>query len=908
MSRDGLATSSDTVARQIDVGVSVPLVRLLGPVDVIDDDGVVHTPASPLRRTLLALLALEPGRILSSDQLLDRAWNGDPPESGLRALRFHISKLRAELAIDDLIVTAGSGYRLVADTDLALVGELPVAGTGGLDEALRWWRGPPLDDTTACTTLEHALRQIDELHLTLTEMWYRRHLADGEATIIADLTRLCLQHPLRESLWSVLIEAHYRAGHQAEALRSYERLRLELRDELGVEPCEDLRQLERGILVHDVAEPTHEPGPSGTDQLEQKGSLPESNDGFLGRAADLATLEQLLGSSRLVTVLGPGGVGKTRLVRELAAHRSAEHPGGIFFCDLSTITDGRSVPYVVAAAMDVNDQRHRSMTAAVTSWLGNRRALLIVDNCEHVRAAVREVVSAVLDACPRVQILATSRETLGHRREQRFTLGALDPGTDAVELFCVRASLANPGLDLAFQAPAIKSICRTLDGIPLAIELAAARAASLTPIEMVSRLASHSGLLTDPRGSRPDRQRTMSASINWSVGALDQNARRTLAALSVFAGGFTLSAAEAICTDVEHDPDVGFLVKLSWLVESSLIEMTPRMTGDGRYRILEPIRQHVARELSDDSSHELAHRHATWFATRSQQLQDELVSPDEARATDETTSEFANFRQAFIWALEYAPSTAGQLVSGLLHYYVSRMHTEIGDWYDQALAVLDEADPWYHPTLAGAAMAYFTRGRLADSKQARVRLDESKVSPFLRDNSAMTGALADMRRGNDSGPMERLSARALTDGDWFMAVLALGIVGRVDEALAVATQSGIPSAIAYANLHCARRASNEGDDQCAQQHLARAIAAARSVKAWLPLARSLAQFTLVAERLGRPGPEIERARAECHAIVARSGTDERMWAAMVRHDSPQRHRGDHTRTAPPSVAASPPDV
>ncbi len=234
----------------------VPVVRLLGPVDVIDSDGLVHTPGSPIRTCLLALLALETGKVVDAVRLLDTAWNGEPPASGLRALRFHISKLRSELPIDDLIATVGSGYRLNADTDLAQAegaANGSMSGPDLLGQALDSWRGDPLGDTSECSALEHEQQRINELRLSLTERLYRAHVDDGTGpTVIADLSRICLDNPLRERLWSSLITAHYQAGNQGEALRAYDRLRLNLADTLGVDPSPELQALQLQVLDQDT--------------------------------------------------------------------------------------------------------------------------------------------------------------------------------------------------------------------------------------------------------------------------------------------------------------------------------------------------------------------------------------------------------------------------------------------------------------------------------------------------------------------------------------------------------------------------------------------------------------------------------------------------------------------------------
>ena len=358
----------------------MPTVRLLGPIDVIDDHGVVHTPGSPLRCTLLALLALQPCTPIDTEALLDRMWDGRPPASGLRALRFHISRLRCELGISDLIVTVGSAYRLDADTDLAALCSGLAADTDArtLGALLATRRGDPFLGSSGCSVLDHERRRLDELTVTITERLHQCSLAEGDTSVIGDLTRLCLDHTVRESLWALLIRAHYQAGNQADALRAATALRINLREELGVDPSRELQQLELQILDHDVPHTTpalRAPriDSSAADTLHDAEVAPAllprrlgdaARSSCVGRERELEILREVwasvtAGRRRLVLVSGEPGIGKTRLVAELASttenativHGWCDQEGAAAYFPLSSIVRSlaRSHPDVLAA-------------------------------------------------------------------------------------------------------------------------------------------------------------------------------------------------------------------------------------------------------------------------------------------------------------------------------------------------------------------------------------------------------------------------------------------------------------------------------------------------------------------------------------------------------------------------------
>jgi predicted ATPase/DNA-binding SARP family transcriptional activator len=564
-------------------------VRVLGPVDVVDDDGRVHAPASPIRRTLLALLALDAGRTVDADALLERAWNGSPPQSGLRALRFHISRLRAELGIDNVIVTDGHGYRLEADTDLAMldaVSDRGDASTEELSATLAIWDGSTF---TGTAPIEREQHRLAELRLDLMERLFRERVSTGDTNgVVAELTALCYDHPLREGRWATLITAHYRNGNQAEALRGYDRLRVSLRDTLEVDPSPDLRRLHEQVLAQDP-----DLGPSPTRSSSTRVSLPSPSTELIGRADDLPHLVDLTFEHRPVTVTGAGGIGKTSLATALAHDlATSREPTEVWWCDLAAARP-HDVAFRIGEAIGLTtgtaDPREIGHALSLRS-----DAWLFIDNCEHVVKPVGEVLEAILTQSA-AHSVTTSRAVLGRADEAVFPLGPLDTASDAVDLFLARAARADGTTPDDLDRDQAQSICRRIDGIPLAIELVAARTRTLSLADIETRL----DRLLDPSGpadAKRDRHDTMAAAIETSIELLDDAVAASLGALAVFAGGFDLGDAEAIlATETDHEP----IFVLDELVLHSLVEveMTREVT---RYRLLEPIRQYAERHLWSD--------------------------------------------------------------------------------------------------------------------------------------------------------------------------------------------------------------------------------------------------------------------------------------------------------------------
>ncbi|MCP3934319.1 MAG: hypothetical protein GY708_02985, partial [Actinomycetia bacterium] len=369
--------------------------------------------------------------------------------------------------------------------------------------------------------------------------------------------------------------------------------------------------------------------------------------------------------------------------------------------------------------------------------------------------------------------------------------------------------------------------------------------------------------------SRPERHKTLAAAIDWSTEGLDDNALILLRRLGYFVGGFTLDAAEQVCR-FGSIGSVDVVDLLDDLARRYLV--MPAMAGDtSRFRILEPIRQLVVAQLSEAEADEVAGRHARWCAARANELQELLLSPDEASAYPEVRVELPNFRVAHRWALEFEPDMAAELVEGLLSYMFTRLHLEIADWYDRTLEVLDPDDPWYHRCLAGAVGAWTLRRRYQEVTAARDTIDQSAVPIWVMDNAKLMFALRDEATTGSLDAYDRLASEALENDDPFTATLALCWALRTDETLAVAEAAGIPSAIAHATYHSSIAALRHGDETKALGELARAIDQTRAIDMDLVLSRSLVMWAALAIRLGEDRSIAMAAAEEGREMLIRSG-------------------------------------
>jgi predicted ATPase/DNA-binding SARP family transcriptional activator len=701
--------------------------RILGPLDVAADRAV--RLGSLRQRTVLALLLIRPDEAVSTDRLVEELWGEDPPQTARHTLQTHVHQLRKGLGLDaGRLETRPPGYRLrlLPDELDALifqdltergrraltVGE-PRTAASLLRQALGLWRGPPLADLPDVTALEPERARLNGMRLAALEDRIEADLALGRhAGLVEELEALAAGHPYRERLWGQLMVALYRSGRQAEALAAYRRVRETLAEELGLDPGPDLARLQEQILIQD---PVLQ-GPAPRPAVEVSQNLPVQRTSFVGRRRELAELQGLLQARRLVTVTGPPGVGKTRLALGVAARSLEAFPHGVFVVSLAEIEDPDLVPSAIAAALGVV-AGNRAVVEALLDHAKPKRLLIVFDNFEHLLAGVR-IVGELLDAAPGIRVLATSRARLRLSGEQEYPLGPLPipqtddpdlPGSDALVLFEDRARAVDPHFALTVDnAPLAAEVVRRLDGLPLAIELAAARLRLFPLGELQGRLERVLPLLTGGPVDRSARQRTLRDAIAWSYDLLDPAQQALFRRLGVFRGGFTLEAAEAVAGG---DPVQDVLAGVSALVEGSLLRQ-PAEAGPVRYSMLETIHEYALDQLrASGEEQQTAHRHADFYAHLVAQAEPELTRAKQAEWLGRLTAEHANLVAVLRWARQTGNSDLGLVLAATLwRFWSLRGHFAEGrQWLEDLLATAGQAPtiPRVKGLIALAGLAYW---------------------------------------------------------------------------------------------------------------------------------------------------------------------------------------------------------
>ena len=676
-------------------------IGLLGSLKVTVD-GTERVLARRKQRVALAVLSLHSGELVTVDRLVDALWGQQAPPTAANALQGHISAIRKMLG-PSRIETQPAGYLLrleEGELDITrfefLLGQAraatdPEGRAGCASEALALFRGEPLADFHYDEFAAAEIARLAELRLAGTEEHVQAQLELGRhAEVVADLREFAKLNPLRERLHAQLMLALYRSGRQAEALACYQDIRRTLREELGLTPSSDLQRLQRAILIQDPA--------LASGAVMRLRHIPAEIDSFVGRTVELARLADLALKSavRLVTVTGPGGSGKTRLaLRALHALPTDRFPDGIYFVDLSPLAQSGLVLAAIAEAVGVPDTG-LPFAETLAARISNKRILLLLDNFEHVIDDAL-AVAQLLAACPELRIIATSRVPLRLRGEHQLEVEPLD-ATAAIQLFLDRGNAS--GARLATTAAGLDSktvaeICQRLDGLPLAIELAAARTRELTPGEILARLDHRLDLLSDGAADLPRRQQTLRAAIGWSYDLLEEREQRMFRRLAVFHGGCVLSAAENVCGLGAETLDA-----LIHLIDHRLVQERPASGGEPRFAMLETVREFAreqataARELDD-----LEERYAAFFISLAEELGPSMrrIEEEVQPAFVRLSAELDNFRGVYAWALTHDRAAPGLHILGEIWLWSWSRLGETLDWIERLLALPSAASSEYRP-------------------------------------------------------------------------------------------------------------------------------------------------------------------------------------------------------------------
>lgn len=698
--------------------------RILGTTQALRADGTPVPVGGARLRALLTVLALRTGRTVPAAVLVDEVWGGEPPADATGALQALVGRLRRTLGAD-AVESADGGYRLAAapdDIDLhrferlageglrALADADPEKAAVVLDDALALWHGPALADLPD-RTAESARWETRRHDVRRARLSAALALGHGERHL-PELTALCDIHPLDEPLQALRLRALRDAGRPAEALAAYAEVRQLLADRLGSDPGPELRALYSELLRGPETVPS--PAPFGAvpppDEVTPSapaapGNLRARLTSFVGRDADIDTLRGDLAGARLVTLLGPGGAGKTRLSQE-AAEALADAPrDGVWMAELAPVDDPEAVPEAVLTAVGAREtvlrgagaeemravaDRHDDPLVRLAEHCARRRMLLILDNCEHVVDAAARLVEHLLERCPGLTVLATSREPLGVPGELLRPVEPL-PQPYALKLLADRGAAARPGFRVQDDPEAAAEICRRLDGLPLAIELAAARLRILSPRQIADRLDDRFRLLTSGSRTVLPRQQTLRAVVDWSWDLLDAEERAVLRRLSVFSGGCDLTAAEAVCGPAA-------LEAVASLVDKSLVVAAPSGDGGMRYRLLETVAEYAGERLDESGERAGAERsHLTYYRELARTTDPLLRSSGQRAAVDRLQVEYENLRTALRHAVAARDEQEALcLLLSLAWYWQMRdLRTEARTWSGAVIAL--GPDPFASP-------------------------------------------------------------------------------------------------------------------------------------------------------------------------------------------------------------------
>jgi predicted ATPase/DNA-binding SARP family transcriptional activator len=825
--------------------------KVLGPLEVSRDGRAVALGGGK-PRALLAFLLLHANEPVGAERLAGALWGENAPPGAVATVRVHVSRLRKAFGEERRLTTGPAGYgirvqpgeldaerfeRLLDDGRRALTAQRAEEASELLRGALGLWRGPPLADLTFEQFAQVEIARLEELRLAALELRVDADLAAGRhAELVPELQRVVAQQPLREHLHCQLMLALYRGGRQADALVVYRHARTVLVEQLGIEPGGELRALERAVLAHDpelmltardAAARQTTPGRESTAGERLRVPLPPTRT--VGRDAALARLQAVVsaGDGRLVTVVGAGGVGKTRVAIELARRIGPKWRDGAVFVSLAALAAPEHVASTIAREFGVTPAPSEAVEDALVRHLARRAVLLVLDNFEHVLDAAALVADLVTTA-PELTVLATSREPLRLRAERLFHLDPLPVTPEdgapeaaaAVALFVAAVQARDPAFALSeSNLPAVTEVCRRLDGLPLAIELAAARVGLLSVSELAARLRTGVDALDAGPRDAPSRQRTLTATLEWSYRLLDSHEQDVVVALAVFAGGCTLDAAEVVA-------DAALEVFES-LLAKNLVLAQPGPDGSRRLTMLETVRAFARARLEQRRDADaLRRRHCEYYLALAERTQPELERTASPALVAELDRELDNMRAAFAWALGHAAELALRIASAsAMYWHATRLKSEAAQWLASALALPEEAAP---VSVRAAALQHYAinletssieQAERAARESLELRRSLNDLSGCARSTWVLAHVLTNAYRPRDAylhaGEALRLADAA---GDrqarvWALATMAL-TAPTVREALRLGAQAadayrtagnlrelaGLQSSLAYTAL------------------------------------------------------------------------------------------------------------